>query len=254
MNAISELEREAALILERSLNVAYADPPYEGESKQHYGSHKDFAGEVDYAELVRLLAKNFPDGWALSMKQATLRSVLNVCVVELGLKVKIGVWCKRNPTLKKNVNPTYAWEPVVFCGGRRRQGDRAFLLDWIDCPATIQRNDGGKLFVGRKPAKFCYWVFGMLGLNGNDELTDLYEGTGSVAWAWKCYKEQTSLWKNKDVFNLSGGVEKSQETHWQNGKDIPEGESLTAYTSGSKLRPGQTCGSSAPPAQKTSLA
>ncbi len=181
---------------QRGLKVAYADPPYEGEAKQHYGNHKDFAGEVDYFELVRLLAKNFPDGWALSMKQSTLRSVLNTCIVELGLNVRIGIWCKKNPTIKKNVNPVYAWEPVVFYGGRRRLVDRDFLLDWIDCAATAFDK---RPMVGRKPEKFCYWVFGMLGLNHNDNLTDIYEGTGSVAWAWKCFKNQTTLWeKEKD--------------------------------------------------------
>jgi hypothetical protein len=52
--------------------------------------------------------------------------------------------------------------------------------------------------------------------------------------------------------NLSGGVEKSHETRWLNGKDIPEAKGNrcpTRKVSGSEVSPRQSCGDSVPPAQ-----
>jgi hypothetical protein len=48
------------------MRFAYADPPYPGQSKRLYGSHLDYAGEVDHADLIGRLGSGYPDGWALS--------------------------------------------------------------------------------------------------------------------------------------------------------------------------------------------
>lgn len=55
--------------------------------------------------------------------------------------------------------------------------------------------------------------------------------------------------------NLSSGVDKSHETRWQNGKDIPEADAVraspTRKVSGSEVSLKQSCGDSVPPTQNT---
>jgi site-specific DNA-adenine methylase len=62
---------EVAMCAE-SLRGAYADPPYIGQSKKHYGDHPDYAGEVDHEELIWTLQRHY-DCWALSLSVAPHR-------------------------------------------------------------------------------------------------------------------------------------------------------------------------------------
>jgi hypothetical protein len=55
------------------LTVAYADPPYIGQSKKHYKDHEDYAGEVDHGALIDRLIADYPDGWALSLHMPVAR-------------------------------------------------------------------------------------------------------------------------------------------------------------------------------------
>ena len=61
------------------MRIAYADPPYPGQAKRHYGNHADYAGEVDHTELIRCLERDYPDGWALSTGAKMLQDVLAIC-------------------------------------------------------------------------------------------------------------------------------------------------------------------------------
>jgi len=171
-----------------SLRVAFADPPYENESKQHYGWHKDYGGEVPYDKLVDRMLEEYPDGWALCMKVSTLPKVM-LQLEAAGKKHRVGAWCKTNPCYKKNVNPAYAWEPVVFVGGRRRPNDREFIRDY--CVSATNLNS--QRFVGAKPEPFCLWAFAMLGLERTDEVDDLFPGTGAIGAVWKAFKNQEAL-------------------------------------------------------------
>jgi hypothetical protein len=56
------------------VRLAYADPPYPGQSAKHYADHPDFAGEVDHAALVRDLLTY--DGWLLHTSSTALHQVL----------------------------------------------------------------------------------------------------------------------------------------------------------------------------------
>ena len=42
------------------LRFAYADPPYVGQSKRHYRTHADYAGEVDHHVIGQLVASKCP--------------------------------------------------------------------------------------------------------------------------------------------------------------------------------------------------
>lgn len=41
--------------------------------------------------------------------------------------------------------------------------------------------------IGAKPARFCRWVFELLGALPGDELVDVFPGTGGVMRAWAFY-------------------------------------------------------------------
>jgi hypothetical protein len=65
------------------IRFAYADPPYIGQAKRHYGNHADYAGEVDHAELIDRLMSEFPDGWALSLSMKSLPAVMRLCPLDV---------------------------------------------------------------------------------------------------------------------------------------------------------------------------
>ena len=43
---------------------------------------------------------------------------------------RLGAWTKPFASFKPNVNPAYAWEPVVFFGGRKRDRLEDTARDW----------------------------------------------------------------------------------------------------------------------------
>ena len=98
---------------------AYADPPYLGQGKKLYGDHPE-ASEWDnpgtHIALIDRLREEFPDGWALSASSPSLRILLPVCPDD----IRIAAWVKPFCAFKKGVRPCYAWEPVLFRGGRNK--------------------------------------------------------------------------------------------------------------------------------------
>lgn len=155
------------------MKFAYADPPYP-DMAHFYG-----CPEVDHAALIRDLCEQFPDGWALSTASTTLKRVLALCPDD----VRIGSWVKPFASFKKGVNPAYAWEPVIFRGGRRRtDGKEPTVRDWVAESITLRRG-----FTGAKPEAFCWWIFELMGARPDDEFFDLFVGSGAVTRAWNSY-------------------------------------------------------------------
>ena len=152
------------------MRFAYADPPYIGCA--HFYPEKT---EVDHAELIARLCQEFPDGWALSCHTPSLRQLLPLCPED----VRVMAWVKPFAAFKPNVNPAYAWEPVLVRGGRKRTREQETVRDWISAPITLQRG-----LVGVKPDAFAYWLFDVLGMEREDEFIDLFPGTGAVTRAW----------------------------------------------------------------------
>lgn len=155
------------------MKFAYADPPYKGLAKKHYGAQ---AEEIDHMALVKKLVDNY-DGWALSAHQTHLRELLSYCPK----KTRIGIWVKPFASFKKNVNPTYAWEPLLF-HAPSRGSKRKFVHDWVACCPQMKA-----LVVGQKPLDFCFWMFQMLGLTPQDGFDDLFPGSGNVNYAHEQY-------------------------------------------------------------------
>lgn len=168
------------------MRFAYADPPYPGQAKRHYGDHPDFAGEVDHPELIRRLSEDY-DYWALSTSSTALQGVLAVCPSG----VRVAAWVKPFAAFK-NQRVTFAWEPVIYVarGGSERSG--SFLRDWVSAAPPVFRR-GGEGTMGEKPQEFCFWLFSLLGMRNEDELHDLFPGSGAVTEAWTSYRAQTRI-------------------------------------------------------------
>jgi hypothetical protein len=149
------------------MRIAYADPPYIGQARKHYQRE-----EVDHRELVNRLVSEFPDGWALSCSSPTLRTILPWCPED----VRVAAWVKPFAIFKPNVNPAYAWEPVIWRGGRqRRPRTEPTVRDWVSANITLKKG-----LSGAKPEAFVAWLFSLLGVQANDEVIDLFPGTGVV--------------------------------------------------------------------------
>ncbi len=154
------------------MKIAYADPPYVGQAKRHYNED-----EIDHVQLIGRLIRDYPDGWALSCSSPSLQYLLARCPDD----VRIAAWVKPFASFKPNVNPAYAWEPVVFRGGRKpRSRDEPTVRDWVSANITMKRG-----LAGVKPDIFSFWLFELIGLRRDDEFVDLYPGSGAVTKAWE---------------------------------------------------------------------
>jgi hypothetical protein len=162
--------------------IAYADPPYLGCSSMHYGDHPESANYDNirfHADLIRHLIDDYPDGWALSCNPKDLREYLPLMPKD----VRIAAWCKTWHRIRPNVTVQYAWEPLIYRGGRNLSGRKPMVRDWMSCAATRLRGT-----IGAKPEPFCYWLFNLLGMGPDDELVDMFPGSGAVMSAWRTFK------------------------------------------------------------------
>jgi hypothetical protein len=160
------------------LTVAYADPPYPG-CAHLYADHEDYDGEVDHRELIDRLESDY-DGWLLHTSSVALREVLPMCPDD----VRVMAWVKPFAAFKRNVSVAYAWEPVIVQACRKPVvNGRVVMRDWISEGITMKRG-----LTGAKPAKVCWWAFEMLGMEPDDELHDLFPGTGAVLSAWRSWQ------------------------------------------------------------------
>jgi len=168
------------------MRVAYADPPYVGQSQRRYDRP-----EVNHRLLIAHLVDEFPDGWALSCSSPSLRQLLPLCPDD----ARIGAWVKPFHVFKRGVRPAYAWEPVIYRGGRNahasvppKGGTPTTPRDWVSANITLRRG-----LPGAKPDGFCFWLFDLLNLKRGDELVDVFPGSGAVGHAWARYQERFSF-------------------------------------------------------------
>jgi hypothetical protein len=192
--------------------MAYADPPYPGQALRHYGGKGDpFEGavqEVDHAELVERLERDFPDGWALSTSVPALGDLLALCPrpeaskkrtwngragVKLGTGVRVGAWLRSSGSPFPPSRVMWTWEPVIFRVIHWRQRHpHDFVRDSL---VASQPHFLGNTIIGQKPVAFCHWVFDVLGLGPDDELVDLFPGSGAVGHAWESWCRQTTIFE-----------------------------------------------------------
>lgn len=161
------------------MRFAYADPPYLGCCRLYDHHHPDGRCWDDvetHRLLIARLVREYPDGWALSATSVSLRQMLPLCPPD----VRVGAWVKPFHAYKKGVRPAYAWEPVIYRGGRNSnppappKGGKAITpKDFIACNITLKKG-----LTGAKPEAVCEWVMDLLNVLPGDELVDLYPGTG----------------------------------------------------------------------------
>lgn len=168
------------------MRIAYADPPYPGQSKKHYADHPDYAGEVDHRALITRLVAEY-EGWALSTSSQALQSILALCPYE----VRVLAWCKPIAPPMKN-HGVFGWEPVIVRGARYPASD---LRDYLVCSPEMYtfRPKPADHVIGQKPPAFCRWVFAWLGAREGDEFDDVFPGSGAVAREWAQFSAQGVL-------------------------------------------------------------
>lgn len=161
-----------------SLHIGYADPPYPGQAKRHYADQPDYAGEVDHVELLKRLDADF-DGWLLHTSSSAL-GMVQAFADDLRLTYRVMAWVKPFAAFKRNVSVAYAWEPVLVHPARKPVVTKRIVMrDWVSESITLKRG-----LTGAKPEAVCRWAFEMLGAHPDDELVDLFPGTGAVTAAW----------------------------------------------------------------------
>ena len=159
------------------MRFAYADPPYLGHGAKDYGHRHPDAADYDdpaaHVALIGRLVDEYPDGWAVSLDLPSLRFYLQ----HVPTDARVGCYVKTYHQILVNVPVQYAWEPVIWRGGRPVLRRAPLVRDWIaTSPAASQAG-----FKGSKPPRFNRWVLDLLGYEDGDTLDDLFPGTGSMA-------------------------------------------------------------------------
>lgn len=169
------------------MKIGYADPPYIG-CAHLYKNHPDFGGEVDHLSLIARLETEY-DGWVLHAS-ATAHSMAVLAPIVEGIEgARWMSWVKGFAAFKRNVPVAYAWEPVIIKPARKPVvSKRLVMRDWIQESISLRRG-----LTGAKPEAVCHWAFELVGARPEDELHDLFPGSGAVTRAWDTWKQKFTL-------------------------------------------------------------
>lgn len=175
------------------MKMAYADPPYLGCALKFYGDPTYDKIEA-HAALIQQLEREYPDGWAYSLSSSSLIPMTEAGVFKGVEGLRIGSWVKPFHAYKKGVRPAYAWEPVIYKGGRNKnppvplKGGKAITpKDFVSANITLKKG-----LTGAKPEAFWFWLFDILGLQPNDEFVDIFPGTGGGDRHWDIFKTRAA--------------------------------------------------------------
>lgn len=161
------------------MRFAYADPPYVGHTARKRYAHDPRNAEVNHVELIAELELGGYDGWALSLSSPSLQEILPLCPTD----VRVMAWVKPFCSFKPNVNPAYAWEPIIVRGGRKRARFETTVRDWVSANILLKKG-----LCGAKPEAFSLWLFEVFGAVVGDELVDLYPGSGAAWASWQKFQ------------------------------------------------------------------
>lgn len=179
---------ERVIVPKGGLRFAYADPPYLGCAVKFYPDHPEawvYDSLDGHKLLIEQLMSEYPDGWAYSLTSTTLQAILPLCPTD----VRVAAWVKPFHIFKKGVRPAYAWEPVIWRGGRNPQwghkhpppakgGKQTTPRDFISENITLKKG-----LTGAKPLAFCAWILDLFNMQPGDRLDDLFPGTDIMAQA-----------------------------------------------------------------------
>lgn len=178
------------------MKFAYADPPYLGRGEYYRAHHPEAMTWNDpetHRSLISRLQEEYPDGWAMSLSEKSLRIILPMCPEG----ARVAAWLTANPRFAgKPVPVRKHFEPVIFQGGRPYCDTGNRTADYIVTqqerlpagrPRYVMRKHelrDGTTFVGRKPRAFSIWILKLLGWMPGDQIDDLFPGSGAVTNAW----------------------------------------------------------------------
>lgn len=172
------------------MKLGYADPPYFGCGKLYAAHHPDALDWDDPAthlELVERLEEEF-DGWVLHMS-ATPESIALYAPLVILTGARWCSWVKGFAAFKRNVPVAYAWEPVIIKPCRKPVvSKRLVMRDWIQESITLKRG-----LVGAKPEAVVHWGLELVAARPDDDLSDLFPGTGAVTEAWRTWRGKFTL-------------------------------------------------------------
>lgn len=169
------------------MKIGYADPPYVG-CAHLYKDHPDYAGEVDHVALLDRLETDY-DGWVLHASATPKSFALLAPLVEQIPGARWMSWVKGFAAFKRNVPVAYAWEPVIIKPARKPVvSKRLVMRDWIQESITLRRG-----LTGAKPAAVCHWAFELVGARPEDDLDDMFPGSGAVSEAWRTWQGKFTL-------------------------------------------------------------
>jgi hypothetical protein len=98
-------------------------------------------------------------------------------------------WVKGFAAFKRNVPVAYAWEPVIIKPARKPVvSKRLVMRDWIQESITLRRG-----LTGAKPVAVCHWAFELVGARPEDDLDDMFPGSGAVSEAWRTWRGKFTL-------------------------------------------------------------
>lgn len=176
------------------MKLYYADPPYFGCGSlyaEHHPQALDWNDPAAHRRLVEQL-QDEADGWVLHTS-ATIESAALYAPLLVGTGARMCSWRKGFAAFKKNVPVAFAWETVFIKAMRKPVvSKRLVMRDWIDTDIqesiTLKRG-----LTGAKPEKVCHWAFELAAARPDDELTDLFPGTGAVSKAWRVWQGKFTL-------------------------------------------------------------
>lgn len=149
---------------------------------------------MNHQILIGWLDADF-DGWALSCSVPSLFELLPF-VPWLQGRTRILSWVKPYSPHRPGVWPTYAWEPVI-CRMLDRPADRSRYtpMDWFKCePGGFRRGGIGKQrILGEKPPVFVSWVLECCRVERDDDIVDVFPGSGAVGEAVGQWRAQTRM-------------------------------------------------------------
>jgi hypothetical protein len=177
------------------MKLCIADPPYLGRAHRWYGvgglgdstgvvcadEHPE-AAEWDkperHQQLVAELERDF-DGWAIAMSVHSLSTYLSCVDTDSRNGIRVAVWYRRNSINSPSVRVLNRWEPVLLRIPEGRKGRASVDDPWVDdvLPAPKPSKYG---FMGAKPPAWTRWVLDMLGHQPDDEVVDMFPGSGAV--------------------------------------------------------------------------
>ena len=166
------------------MKFAYADPPYLGMGKKYSALHPEaeiWDDPKSHIQLVERLTDEYPDGWAVSLSAPSLKLYLSACPSD----IRVAPWTKTFHQIRVNVAIQYAWEPVIWRGGRKETPVKPMVRDWHAGRIAMKKN-----YYGAKPLDFNTWILNLLQYKKGDTLDDLFPGSHGMSEAIKLIEEE----------------------------------------------------------------